>query len=70
MKLKEDFIWTWQKYFNNAELPMTFYYTDEEGHANPMKSGAETLCIMAPLVKVRRGARSAFSAESGVCPGG
>ena len=70
MQLKEDFIRTWQKYFNNAELPITFYYTDKEGHADLVKSKSEMLCIMGPLVKVRRGTSITFNAESGGCPGG
>lgn len=70
MKLKEDFIQTWHKYFNNAELPITFYYTDEEGHADLVKPGTQARCIMGPLVKVRRGVSLAFNAESGGCFGG
>src|SRR5574341_1501771 len=30
MKIKREFIALWKKYFNNPELPITFYYTDEE----------------------------------------
>ncbi len=33
MKMKEKFSMLWQRYFNNAELPITFYYSDEAGHA-------------------------------------
>ena len=29
MSIKENFLVLWKKYFNNAELPTTFYYTDE-----------------------------------------
>jgi len=61
-KLKEDFIRAWRKYFNNAELPITFYYTDEEGHADLVKPGTEARCIIGPLVKVRRGTPLTFNA--------
>ncbi len=30
----------WRKYFNNAELPISFYYTNEEGHAETVKPGS------------------------------
>ncbi len=30
MALNRSFLTLWRKYFNNAELPVTFYYTDEE----------------------------------------
>jgi Uncharacterised ArCR, COG2043 len=70
MKLKDDFIRAWQNYFNNAELPVTLYYTNEEGHADLLKTGPERFCIMSPLVRVRHGASIAFSSESVICPGG
>ena len=31
LEFKEKFVELWQKYFDGAELPITFYYTDEEG---------------------------------------
>ncbi len=35
-KLRDDFTRKWKKYFNKAELPIAFYYTDTAdrvGHA-------------------------------------
>ena len=32
-KLKADFNRLWKKYFQNADLPISYYYTNEEGHA-------------------------------------
>jgi len=31
VETKEEFSLLWKKYFSNAELPVTFYYTNEEG---------------------------------------
>lgn len=70
MQLKEDFTGLWRKYFNNAELPITFYYTDEEGRADLVKPGAEARCIMGPLTRVRRGTSFTFDADSVGCFGG
>ena len=70
MQLKEEFVRTWHKYFNNIELPITFYYTDEEGHADLVKPGTEARCIIGPLIKVRRGVSFTFNAESVGCWGG
>ena len=39
MKFKEEFIEVWKRYFDDAELPIVFYYTDEEGHAELVKPG-------------------------------
>ena len=39
IKFKEDFIVLWKKFFGEAELPITFYYTNEEGHAELVKPG-------------------------------
>jgi uncharacterized protein (DUF169 family) len=70
MQFKDEFIRIWRKYFNNAELPITFYYTDDEGHAELVKPGTQANCLMAPLRKVRRGASFTFAAESVGCGGG
>jgi uncharacterized protein (DUF169 family) len=70
MQFKKYFIRTWQKFFNNAELPITFYYTNEEGHADLVKPGTQARCIIGALVKVRRGTSFTFNAESVGCSGG
>ena len=67
---KERFIGLWKKYFNNAELPLTFYYTDEEGHADLVKPGTVNRCIIAALLKARKGNPMAFGVESIGCFGG
>ena len=32
IKLKDKFIRLWYKYFNEADLPVVFYYTDDAGN--------------------------------------
>ena len=68
--IKEKFLTLWKKYFNNAELPITFYYTDEEDHAETAKPSPEHGCIIAALVKVREGKSLAFDVDAVGCPGG
>lgn len=70
LKFKENFIRLWAKYFNNAGLPVTFYYTDEEGHAEQVKPGSVPRCIMGSIVNVRRGVSYSFAAEAVGCFGG
>lgn len=70
MQFKEDFVRLWKKYFNNAELPITFFYTDEENHAELAKPGSVARCIIGALVKVREGTSYTFGVEAVGCFGG
>jgi uncharacterized protein (DUF169 family) len=70
LQLKDKFATLWKKYFNNAELPITFYYTDEEGHAELVKPGSVSRCIIGALSSVREGKSSCFNIESVGCFGG
>lgn len=67
---KERFTMLWKKYFNGAELPITFYYTDEGGHADLVKPGSVHRCVIAALLKVRKGTSLCFGADSVGCFGG
>lgn len=68
--LKKNFIESWNKYFNNAELPLAFYYTDEEdrGERVPVPSGH--MCMIGALARARKGASLCFDADSIGCGGG
>jgi len=70
IKVKDDFIAKWKKYFNGAELPLTFYYTDEEGRTDLVKPGTVNRCIIAALLKARKGTPMSFNTESIGCFGG
>ena len=67
---KNKFLTLWKKYFNDAELPITFYYTDEEGHAEAVKPGSVPRCIIGGLVKVQKGESLAFDVDAVGCSGG
>lgn len=70
MNTKEKFLTLWKKYFNKAELPITFYYTNEEGHAEAAKPDSVPRCVIGALVKIRKGESLAFDVDSVGCPGG
>ena len=70
MEFKEKFIHLWRKYFNNAELPITFYYTDEAKSTALVKPGSVSRCIIGALAGVRKGQSLRFDTESIGCPGG
>jgi hypothetical protein len=53
MELKEKFSGLWKKYFNNAELPITFYYTNEEGHAELVKPSTVPRCRRGSVIGER-----------------
>jgi len=70
MKLKEKFTRLWRKYFNEAELPITFYYTDQMGRARTMKPVSGHRCVIGDLIKVREGTSINYDADSIGCLGG
>jgi len=70
MNIKDRFLKLWKKYFNNAELPITFYYTNEEGRAKTAAPKSVPRCVIGALVEVRRGNPLCFDVNSIGCPGG
>jgi len=69
-KRQEQFLELWEKYFPGAELPITFYYTDETPAADLVSPPAGHRCIFADLVKVRTGQSLCFDAQAIGCFGG
>jgi hypothetical protein len=69
IEIRDHFIQQWKKYFNNADLPITFYYTDKPDEAEIVPSSGKWNCIICQLQKVRLGESLAFSAESVKCSG-
>ncbi len=69
IELKNKFIALWKKYFD-AELPITLYYTGEEGHAELVQPGSVPRCIIGALSNVRKGRSMCFNIESVGCFGG
>jgi len=70
MKLHEDFTVRWKKYFNGAELPMVFFYTDDTSDVKRAKTSSGHRCFISDLENVRKGTPLAFNEESVVCGGG
>ena len=70
LEFKEEFLQKWQKYFDQAELPITFYYTEEEDRGQKVKTPKGHQCIIGVLSRVRRGTPLTFSGETVGCGGG
>ena len=68
--LKEKFLTLWKKYFDDAPLPIAFYYTGTPEPALIVKPGSVPRCIIGAIVKVRDGWSGAFNVDSVGCPGG
>lgn len=66
---KEKFIKLWQKYFNGAELPIVFFYTDNEKTAAKVDPPKGQRCIIADIAQARKGKSLLFATESVACFG-
>lgn len=69
-ELKEKFLKLWPKYFPGAELPITFYYTDDQDGTQDCDTVAEHRCVIANLTKVRQGTPLRLHVDSVECSGG
>jgi len=70
MQIKDRFTKLWRKYFHNAKLPITFYYSDKKGLAELVKPSLVDSCVIGALVEVRKGRSFSFNTDSIGCPGG
>ncbi|MBN1881161.1 MAG: DUF169 domain-containing protein [Deltaproteobacteria bacterium] len=69
MTLHAEFTARWKKYFNKAELPMIFFYTDDIKDIKKAKTSSGHRCLISDLANVRKGTPLAFDEESVVCYG-
>jgi hypothetical protein len=69
MKLKQEFIELWRKYFNGAEFPIAFYYTDQRGSTKLTEPPSGHRCVICDLSRVRKGESLCFTADRVGCGG-
>jgi hypothetical protein len=69
IEVRDHFIHQWKKYFNNADLPITFYYTNNPDDATIVQSSDKRSCLICELQKVRSGISLAYNSESVKCGG-
>ena len=70
IRLKEDFLNRWKKYFGGAELPITWWYTDDEGAVERAEPAKGHRCLIADLAKIRKGESRRFDVGAIGCGGG
>ena len=68
--LKEEFLLKWQKYFGQAELPITFYYTDQENRGEKVKVPSAHQCVIGVLSRARKGTALSLDEKTVGCFGG
>jgi uncharacterized protein (DUF169 family) len=61
---KKKFTGLWKQYFDASDLPLAFYYTDQEVSVKRVKPPAGHQCFIGVLSKVRRGTALCFDANS------
>jgi len=67
MEIKDKFIELSKKYFNNVELPITFYYSDTGEQAELVRPGSVARCVIGALAEVRNGHSFSFNADAIGC---
>ena len=67
---RDGFIEKWGKYFGKSELPLAFFYSDDEAWAEEVKPKGERSCVLADLARVRKGKTLCYNADVVSCFGG
>jgi uncharacterized protein (DUF169 family) len=67
--LQTRFLTLWRRYFNNAEIPIVFSYSESPGDAQQAGPGTPR-CVVNALRPIREGASLACDAQTVGCPGG
>ena len=70
IRRKENFLGQWKKYFGGAELPITCWYTDDEGAAERAEPAKGHRCFLADLARIRKGESLRFDIATIGCSGG
>jgi hypothetical protein len=70
IEFKQRFIDLWARHFPGADLPITFYYTDQEGRAELARPPKGHRCVICDLGKVRQGESRCFDVDAVGCGGG
>jgi hypothetical protein len=70
LAFRDQFLELWRRYFGKAELPVVFYFSDNEGGAERMKPTSGHQCVIGVLSKARKGHSISFERDSVGCVGG
>lgn len=68
--LRDEFIAKWTQYFNGADLPIVFYYSDRNSGMQVVPKPSGHQCLIGVLNRARKGTALCFEADSIGCAGG
>ncbi len=69
LNFKELFLHKWKQYFPGADLPITFFYSDELHGAEVAKRPRAHSCLICELTRVRQGTSLAYMESNISCLG-
>ena len=67
LAFRDRFMEAWERYFNDAELPIMFYYTEHEGCTDLVPPAEGHQCLIGVLARVRKGEPLCFDVNSVGC---
>lgn len=67
---RNKFTKLWNRYFNESELPVAFYYSGTPANVEHVTPPPGHQCVIGPLARVRRGKSLCFDADAIGCKGG
>jgi hypothetical protein len=70
IQFKERFVERWQDYFPGADLPIAYYYTDEEDRGESAQPSKGSHCVICDLAQVRDGKSLRLDRDVVRCGGG
>lgn len=70
MNFKQQFAQLWAKYFPGADLPIGFYYTDDESRGKPLRPTKANRCVICALAVARAGKPLRLDVDTIGCSGG
>ncbi|UCF30362.1 MAG: DUF169 domain-containing protein [bacterium] len=70
LTLKERFLDGWVNYFGSADLPIVFFFSDDDRYEEHVKITEGFTCMIGQLKEVRDGQTAAFTGDSIGCRGG
>ncbi|HOX95024.1 MAG TPA: hypothetical protein PKV09_09545, partial [Syntrophales bacterium] len=69
-ELKDKFTKLWCRFFDGADLPLAFFYSNDEGKGIPLKRPSGHRCVVADIMKALRGKDVRLDARTIGCDGG
>ncbi|RJP74886.1 MAG: hypothetical protein C4532_01385 [Candidatus Abyssobacteria bacterium SURF_17] len=69
-EFQKEFMEKWKKYFKKADLPVAFFYSDDEKYGDYLKPVDKQTCMIGQLAVARKGQTLAFTQETFGCFGG